>query len=59
MIGCCTGSRVFPQSPLSSMIKILHVLFWYVAAHLLLFGVLFVVARMIRKSRQQQNLLIG
>jgi hypothetical protein len=39
------------------MIKILHVLFWYVAAHLVLFGLLFLVARVIRNSKQQQNRL--
>jgi cytochrome c-type biogenesis protein CcmH/NrfF len=39
------------------MIKILHVLFWYVAAHLVLFGVLFLVARALRNSKQQRHRL--
>jgi hypothetical protein len=40
------------------MIKILHFLFWYVAAHIVVFGVIFLVAGVIRRATREKARLL-
>jgi hypothetical protein len=41
------------------VIKILHLLFWYVLAHLLVFGLFFLAMAIMRRTRGSPRLAIG